>query len=46
MPPRTRDEETEWFGEAGTDDADYEPQASDEEFDLTDDEQEVDQWAS
>ena len=43
--PRTRDEETEWFGEGGTNDADYEPQDSDEDFDLTDDEQEVDQWA-
>ena len=46
--PRTRDEETEFFMEAGTfdhmDEPDYEPQDSDEEFDLTDDEQEVDQW--
>ena len=28
--PRTRDEETEWFGEGGTNDADYESPNSDD----------------
>ena len=46
--PRTRDEETEFFMEAGTfdhmDEPEYEPDDTDPDFDLSD-EQEVDQWA-
>ena len=49
MAPRTRDEETEFFMEAGTfdhmDEPEYEPDDTDTEFDLTYDEEEVDQWA-
>ena len=69
MAPRTRDEETEYYMEAGTfdsmDEPEYEPDDTDPDFDLTldrtelfapgedsygrdlsDNEQEVDQWAS
>ena len=47
--PRTRDEETEFYMEAGTfdhmDEPDYEPPDTDPDFDLSDNDQEVDQWA-
>ena len=46
--PRTRDEETEWFQEAGTFDHlderpsdEYEPTEGDTDFDLSDDKEEV-----
>ena len=43
MPPRTRDQETEWFQEAGTfdhmDEPEYEPDDTDPDFDLSDDEE-------
>ena len=44
MAPRTRDEETEWFQEAGTfdsmDEPDFEPDESDPEFDLSNEQEE------
>ena len=51
MAPRTRDEETEWYGEAGTFDHmdepsdEYEPTENDTDFDLSDEEERVDLWA-